>query len=80
MKRTPRACPRCGSRDVIPILYGYPLPETMEAAERGEIELGGCCVTGNDPTLKCRACGEEFGGRRRRTQPVRSRVGPFHGG
>ena len=62
MKRTPRSCPKCGNRDVIPIVYGYPLPETMEAAERGEVEQGGCCVTGDDPTLKCRACGEEFGG------------------
>jgi len=25
----------------------------FEAYERGELELGGCCVTGNDPQLRC---------------------------
>lgn len=26
----------------VPIIYGYPSGELMEAAERGEVELGGC--------------------------------------
>ena len=60
MRTKKKPCPKCGSLDVVPILYGYPMPETMEAAERGEIELGGCCVSGDDPRKHCKACGEQF--------------------
>jgi hypothetical protein len=42
------------------IIYGYPGPELCEAAKRGEIELGGCCVAGNDPNFKCKSCGHEW--------------------
>jgi hypothetical protein len=60
LKKTPRPCPRCGSLDVVPILYGYPMPEAMKAANEGKIELGGCCVGGRDPRKHCKACGEQF--------------------
>jgi hypothetical protein len=67
-----KPCPKCGSLDVVPILYGYPMPEAMDAADKGLIELGGCCVTGEDPRKHCNACGERFDfprgpGQRRRT-------------
>lgn len=35
-------CPKCKSDRTAPILYGYPSHEAFEAAERGEILLGGC--------------------------------------
>ncbi len=44
----------------MPILYGYPMPEAMAAANEGKIELGGCCVTDRDPRKYCKACGERF--------------------
>ena len=59
-RKEPRRCPKCGSPDVVPILYGCPTPEGMEAAERGEIRLGGCCVTDRDPSRFCRACEHSF--------------------
>jgi hypothetical protein len=59
-KRRKRGCPRCGSLDVVPILYGYPGPEMMDMANKREIELGGCCVTDRDPRKHCKACGEVF--------------------
>ena len=59
-KRPKMPCPRCGSLDVVPILYGYPGPEMMATAEKGLIALGGCCVTNDDPQKLCRACGQEF--------------------
>jgi hypothetical protein len=38
----PPACPQCdSSENVIPIVYGYPSEELFEAAERGEVSLGG---------------------------------------
>lgn len=43
-KPAPEACPRCESAAVVPIRYGMPGPELAAAAERGEVELGGCLV------------------------------------
>lgn len=31
-------CPNCKSKDIIPIIYGYPTPETMKSAEVGTIK------------------------------------------
>ncbi len=55
-------CPSCGESDSRPIIWGMPSPELMEAAEAGLIDvvLGGCCVTEEDPTHECRACGRQF--------------------
>jgi len=53
-------CAECGSLDVVPILYGYPGPGMMDAAEQGRIALGGCCVGERDPQKQCNACGSQF--------------------
>jgi hypothetical protein len=53
----PRFCPHCGADSVAPIAYGYPGTELFEAAERGEIILGGCIVRSEQPTWQCRNCG-----------------------
>jgi transcription elongation factor Elf1 len=60
LKKTPEPCPRCGSHDIVPIMYGYTMPDAMEAAKRGEIELGGCRIGESDPQKHCKACGERF--------------------
>ena len=52
-------CPICGS-ELIPIVYGMPGPEMLNKAERGEIYLGGCVVTPDDPKYYCDACDREF--------------------
>jgi DNA-directed RNA polymerase subunit RPC12/RpoP len=51
------ACPSCGSTDAVRIVYGYPTAETAEAAERGEVELGGCVIGQESPDYVCRRCG-----------------------
>jgi hypothetical protein len=63
-RKKPIECPKCGSSEIVPIVYGYPLPETEEKARRGEIALGGCRIIGNgsDPKWACRKCGKKFGG------------------
>jgi hypothetical protein len=40
-------CPQCGSRG-LPVIYGFPGPEMIEAAEAGRMVLGGCVVSGED--------------------------------
>ena len=59
----PRKCPHCGSARVIPIVYGLPGPELFQAAERGEVALGGCLVDDRNPMWHCNGCGVD-GGRR----------------
>jgi len=60
-------CPKCGSKKVVPIFYGYPSAESMEplldAVKRGEVVLGGCCIDGDEPALSCRDCGHRWGKR-----------------
>ncbi len=46
-------CPKCGSPNYIPIVYGYPSPEAFEKAERGELILAGCCIFEENPPVKC---------------------------
>lgn len=53
-------CPKCQSKNVVRIVYGYPMPSVMRRAEKGLVELGGCCVTGNDPTHHCKDCKKNF--------------------
>lgn len=50
-------CERCGERRWVPIAYGYPGGEMFAAAERGEIELGGCVLIEGAPSRRCRVCG-----------------------
>ena len=52
-------CPNCKSENIIPIMYGYPAPEAMEAAVAGELKLGGCevYIDGCDmPDKFCKDC------------------------
>jgi hypothetical protein len=48
--------PKCigGHTDqIIPIIYGRPMAETMKDAKKGLVRIGGCMVTGCDPNHYC---------------------------
>ena len=64
--RRTRRCLECGA-DAVPIVYGLPGVELMEASDRGEVALGGCIIMDDQPTWQCLHCGHSFGTRRRRT-------------
>lgn len=55
---SPRRCRRCDG-EVVPIAYGFPGAGMWEAAERGEIVLGGCMTSRGQATSRCRRCGME---------------------
>ena len=55
-----KECPKCGSKDYIPILHGYPSPEAIEKAEKGELILAGCCSFGDETTKQWKNCGESY--------------------
>jgi hypothetical protein len=56
-----RTCPRCGERDAVPIVYGLPGTDLGEASDRGDVVLGGCCVSDDLPIWHCNACDHDFG-------------------
>jgi hypothetical protein len=58
VKRKPRKCSQCGSSRIAVILYGMPefSPELKKSLDEGDIVLGGCCITDDDPTWKCAEC------------------------
>lgn len=45
-------CPICGAK-TLEIVYGMPSAQTFEAAERGELRLGGCMVFNDEPDRIC---------------------------
>ncbi|MGD8719012.1 MAG: hypothetical protein PVH29_09345 [Candidatus Zixiibacteriota bacterium] len=55
------ACPVCGSKkNVVPIVYGKPSWELVEAARRGEVVIEGCVHPEDAPEWHCRSCGREW--------------------
>ena len=63
MTSKPDKCPECGSKKVASILYGLPMfdEELKRRINAGEIVLGGCCVTGDDPLWRCVDCHHHWG-------------------
>jgi hypothetical protein len=48
------SCPECGAAGV-PLIFGLPVPEAREAAENGELALGGCLMPTQPPNWQCSA-------------------------
>jgi hypothetical protein len=55
-----RLCPRCSGSGT-PIVYGYPDEELIEAAARGEVDIGGCVVPVDVEMFTCPQCRELWG-------------------
>lgn len=53
-------CPFCGYGPPIENVYGMPTYKAEQAEKRGEIMLGGCCVTDSDPRWCCPSCRRKF--------------------
>jgi predicted RNA-binding Zn-ribbon protein involved in translation (DUF1610 family) len=49
-------CPNCGENQLIPIIYGFPSEFMMQLSQKGVVELGGCLISGDDPSFRCRNC------------------------
>ncbi|MCX7845323.1 MAG: hypothetical protein N2312_01785 [Dictyoglomaceae bacterium] len=59
-KRKTPICPQCGSKNVIPIVYGYPSYKLWEEEEKGNLKLGGCEIDSNNPEWHCKDCKYEW--------------------
>ncbi len=53
-------CPKCGRAHIRRIAYGFPGPKMGEAAERGEIALGGCVIDERSRQWECAHCNVTF--------------------
>ncbi len=58
-KRKSPNCPECGSDNVTRIIFGYPSEEMAKQSERGEIVLGGCVISDDDPQWHYNDCEHE---------------------
>lgn len=47
-------CPECGAAGV-PLLFGLPVPAARQAAESGDLALGGCVMPTRPPNWQCPA-------------------------
>jgi len=54
-----KECIHCGSKNVVPIFYGYPgnMDYVLKLVEEKKLVLGGCCISDNDPAFECLDCG-----------------------
>ena len=68
----PRKCPRCKSARVVTIVYGLPGMEAFEEAQAGEIVLGGCEVTDDDPLWQCLDCDAKIFKYNRFNEPLKA--------
>jgi hypothetical protein len=61
-KIKPTKCPKCSSTRVARIQYGYPVisEEDRRKIDAGEIILGGCFISGDDPKWECADCGTQI--------------------
>ncbi len=54
-KGVSKRCPKCGRKNnVIPIVYGLPSSGMQKKERDGKVRLGGCKMTGCDPTWYCK--------------------------
>jgi len=62
-------CPQCGKSDgVVEVVYGFPTLEGEQAAQRGEVVLGGCILDEGQPPIIAGIARSGFSSRGERKQ------------
>jgi hypothetical protein len=57
-----KKCPKCGSRNVLLIHYGYiDDSDVTQQIENGDFASGGCLIEDDSPKWECRECKNQFG-------------------
>jgi hypothetical protein len=62
-------CPSCKAKEGVDIVYGLPDFELLDASEKVEVVLGGCCIEENQPDRQCLSCGHSWIIQRRSALP-----------
>ena len=65
MSEIGRICPKCDSKIIALIFWGYPgdMDWYLKAIDEKKIVPGGCMVTDNDPKWECNDCPNRWGER-----------------
>ncbi len=53
-------CPRCKSKNVMLLVHGHPNPKVWDWVHKGNADLRGCVICGNEKNSKCKDCKKEF--------------------
>ncbi|AQQ72559.1 hypothetical protein SMSP2_02949 [Limihaloglobus sulfuriphilus] len=56
-------CPKCGSENVVPIVYGRTTFEMAKQEKAGEIHIGGESIENDGSKWYCNDCGYKWGGK-----------------
>lgn len=81
-----KQCPKCGSKNSVKIIYGFPDNEAFEKAQAGKIKLGGCILFEGNPEYYCRDCEYEWSREKaidaayRKIKRIKASVGGYLGG
>ena len=59
-RRATYKCPKCDSRNIVPIVYGYPGPDLAEESRLGQVKLGGCGILEDAPDRHCIDCENQW--------------------
>ena len=59
IKKNSKKCPNCNG-NLLDIIYGLPDYKMGEKAMKGEIFLGGCMISDNDPIYHCNTCRRSY--------------------
>lgn len=51
------ACPQCGEKSLIPLVYGQPRWDIFREQEKGKCMFGGCMLKHNSKRWVCTSCG-----------------------
>jgi hypothetical protein len=60
MSRRKAVCPKCQSKEVVKIIYGYPTHKLFEEARAEKVKLGGCVISSDSPNYACKSCRHEW--------------------
>ena len=59
-RRATYKCPKCDSKNIVPIIYGMPGMDLREEEIKGKIQLGGCCIEEDAPDRHCNDCEHQW--------------------
>jgi hypothetical protein len=59
-RRATYKCPKCDSKNIVPIVYGMPEIGLHEEEMQGKVHLGGCCEVIDAPNRHCNDCEHQW--------------------
>lgn len=55
-----KICPKCGSKNIVKIVYGLPGYELLEETDKDKVRIDRCSIKKNSPEFLCNDCAYEW--------------------